>query len=391
MTDFPGHVLEQIKADGFRQMANPGADVLDAVEAFLTRFVAYPHEGASTAHALWIAHTHIMDAWESTPRLAFLSPEPGSGKTRALEVTELLVPRPVEAVNVTPAYLFRKVGDPDGAPTILFDEIDTVFGPKARDNEELRGLLNAGHRRGATAGRCVVKGKQIETEEIPAYCAVALAGLGDLPDTILTRSVVIPMKRRAAHETVEAYRRRIHATEGHALRDRLADWCASIAGTVMEAFPEMPDGVTDRNADVWEPLIAVADAAGGDWPDAARVAAVTHVTLLGEANPSLGVTLLRDIKTCIEGNDRLASTALVDRLNALPEAPWADLKGKALNERRLAYHLKQYGIGPKVVRIGSQTVRGYERADFADAWARYLTTSPQNAQEETTHPKGAAY
>jgi hypothetical protein len=96
-------------------------------------------------------------------------------------VSELFVPNPVEAVNVTPAYLFRKVGDPDGAPTILFDEIDTVFGPKAKDNEEIRGLLNAGHRRGAVAGRCVVRGKLVETEEIPAYCAVALAGLGGLP------------------------------------------------------------------------------------------------------------------------------------------------------------------------------------------------------------------
>ena len=122
-----------------------------------------------------------MDAWESTPRLAFLSPEPGSGKTRALEVTEPLVPRPVEAVNVSPAYLFRKVGSEDGRPTILFDEIDTVFGPKAKDNEEIRGLLNAGHRKGAVAGRCIVVGKQVKTEEIPALRAVALAGLGNYP------------------------------------------------------------------------------------------------------------------------------------------------------------------------------------------------------------------
>ena len=109
-----------------------GAAILDDVHAFLGRFVAYPSAHAHVAHTLWIAHAHLMDAWESTPRIAFLSPEPGSGKTRALEVTELLVPRPVEAVNVTPAYLFRKVGDEDGAPTILFDEIDTVFGPKAQ-------------------------------------------------------------------------------------------------------------------------------------------------------------------------------------------------------------------------------------------------------------------
>src|SRR5262245_62154346 len=173
--------------------------ILDDVHEFLGRFVAYPSEEARVAHTLWIAHTHLMDCWESTPRIAFLSPEPGSGKTRALEASELLVPRPIQAVNTTSAYLFRKVSDEDGAPTLLYDEIDTVFGPKARENEDIRGLLNAGHRRGAVAGRCVVRGKQIFTEELPAYCAVALAGLGDLPDTILTRSIIVPMRRRAPH------------------------------------------------------------------------------------------------------------------------------------------------------------------------------------------------
>ena len=110
-----------------------------------------------------------MDRWESTPRLAFLSAEPASGKTRALEIT-YFVPNPVSAVNVSPAYLFRKVGSEEGV-TLLYDEIDTVFGPKARENEELRGLLNAGHRKGAVAGRCVVRGINVETEEIPAYAA----------------------------------------------------------------------------------------------------------------------------------------------------------------------------------------------------------------------------
>jgi hypothetical protein len=115
--------------------------------------------------------------------------------TRALKVSELLVPRPVEAVNVSPAYLFRKVASEAGRPIILYDEVDTVFEPKAKDNEEICGLLNAGHRRGAVAGRCVVRGKLVETEELPAYCAVALAGIGDLPDTILTRSVIVRMRR----------------------------------------------------------------------------------------------------------------------------------------------------------------------------------------------------
>src|SRR3954452_22961002 len=220
--------------------AKGGAKLLDDVQAFLSRFVSYPSEAARSAHALWIVHAHLMDAWESTPRLAALSPEPGSGKTRLLEISELLVPNPVEAVNVTPAYLFRKVGAEEGRPTNLYDEIDTVFGPKAKDNEEIRGLLNAGHRRGAVAGRCVVRGKLVETEEIPAYCAVALAGLGGLPNSILSRAVVIRMRRRAPSEEVQPYRRRVHGPEGERLRARIARWAKAVLGAVTEAWPAMP-------------------------------------------------------------------------------------------------------------------------------------------------------
>jgi hypothetical protein len=99
----------------------PVTEVLSDVYTFTGQFIAYPSDHAHIAHVLWIAHAHLMDAWESTPRLAFLSPEPSSGKTRALEISELLVPNPVEAINVTPAYLFRKVGDEEkGPPTIVY-------------------------------------------------------------------------------------------------------------------------------------------------------------------------------------------------------------------------------------------------------------------------------
>src|SRR5215216_5135558 len=89
--------------------ARQGERMIDAVYGLLGRFIAYPSEHAHVAHALWVVHAHLMDRWESTPRIAFLSPEPASGKTRAMEVTELLVPRPVEAVNMSAAALFRIV------------------------------------------------------------------------------------------------------------------------------------------------------------------------------------------------------------------------------------------------------------------------------------------
>jgi Protein of unknown function (DUF3631) len=377
-----------------RKVTNGGADpqaelaqTLDDIRDFLGRFVIYPSKEAHDAHALWIAHTHVMDAWESTPRMAFLSPEPASGKTRALEVSELVVPKPVEAINVSVAYLFRKVGGKDGPPTILFDEIDTVFGPKAKENEETRALLNAGHRRGAVAGRCVMHGKTALTEEIPAYCAVALAGLGWLPDTILSRSIIIRMRRRAPHEKVTPFRRRVYAKEGNKLRDRLAAWAVGAVKKMTEARPEMPSGVEDRDADVWESLLAIADAAGEGWPKRARKAAVSLVSDAKEAEPSLGIRLLGDCKTVSSGAAAMFTHVILKALHELPEAPWNDIRGKPLNDRGLALRLRQYGIKSKQVRIGETTLKGYERADFIDAWKRYLPRPPSSDRSETSETK----
>ena len=365
--------------------------LLTDIEAYLSRFVVYPSEHERVAHVLWIAHTHLMEKWESTPRIAFLSTEPASGKSRALELTETLVLRPIEAINVTSSYLFRKVSDPDGLPTILFDEIDTIFGPKAKEHEEIRGILNAGHRRGAKAGRCVVIGKAIKTEELPAYCAVALAGLGNLPDTILTRSIVVRMRRRAPNEVVEPYRRRLHAPEGNVLRERLASWSNIVADSITDVFPKMPAGVEDRNADVWEPLLTVADSFGADWGNRARVAAVALVAAAKESTPSLGIRLLSDTRLVFGKSTALSTADLIEKLLSLDESCWVDMRGKPLDARRLSNYLKQYGIHSKTVRIGTSTPKGYQREDLHDAWSRYLGVSPmESATSATTATTSAA-
>ncbi|MGH3968894.1 MAG: DUF3631 domain-containing protein [Mycobacterium sp.] len=351
------------------------AELLDDIDQFLSKFVVYPSEHERRAHVLWVAHAWLMDCWESTPRIAFLSPEPGSGKSRALEVTEPLVPRPVHAVNTTPAYLFRKVSDPVGPPTILYDEIDCVFGPKAKEHEEIRGLINAGHRKGAKAGRCVVRGKEVFTEELDAYCAVALAGLDDLPDTIMTRSVVVRMRRRAGDEQIEPWRPRVNEPEAKKLYTRLAKWSTAAREHLSGDFwPDMPNGVEDRDADCWEALLAVADLAGERWAKAARVTAVTLVTAAKRRPPSIGVLLLRDIEKVFEGReDKLVTGDLLAALNKMDESPWATIrKGEPLDARGLAYRLGKYGIGSKPLRIGDDVIKGYSRSQFTDAWSRYV-------------------
>ncbi|MGW3567269.1 DUF3631 domain-containing protein [Streptomyces sp. NPDC000941] len=366
--------------------ATDGAALLNEVEQYHRRFNVFPLDAAYVAVALWDAHAHLLDCFDSTPRLAFLSPEPGSGKSRALEIVETLVPQPMVAVNASAAALFRAVSGAEGRPTILFDEIDTVFGPKAGDNEELRGFLNAGHRRSGVTYRCVGDGGNQSVQAFPSYAGVAVAGLGSLPDTILTRSVIIRMRRRARNEKVQPFRQRIHTQEGHALRDRLAAWADSVRHLVDGVFPDMPEEVTDRPADVWEPLIAVADAAGGDWPERARAACLELVNAAkADDKGSVGIRLLTDLRDhVLNGIDRLPTVAVLERLHSLDEAPWADMGGKPLDSRGLAKLLREYmtadnrPVTARNIKTGGGVLKGYYAADLADAWARYCPPPPES-------------
>jgi hypothetical protein len=371
--------FEQYKGE-----ATTYAELLDDTKKFLERFIAYPTPETAVAHVLWIMHTHLIDVFENTPRLAFLSPEPGSGKSRAMELTEALVPRAVLTVNSTPAYVFRKISaDPGGLPTLLQDEADAVFNKKD-GNEDLRGLYNSGYRRGATAGRAVVKGKEIVTEEFPSFCAVALAGLNQLPDTLMTRSIIVNMKRRRPDQAVEPYRRRVNGPEAIVLQRRLAELGERIRNQVEDAWPELPDTIQDRDADIWEPLIAIADAVGGQWPLMARDTAVKMVASTKDKPATLGIKLLSDLKTIFTDRERLSTHELIEILIKLELSPWANIKGEPLDSRFLARILSKYDIETgKLFRFNTQSLRGYERSQFFDAWVRYL---PATSDETALRP-----
>ncbi|MDI5971871.1 DUF3631 domain-containing protein [Streptomyces sp. SL13] len=369
-----------------------GAALLDEVERFHRRFNVFPTEAAYVAVVLWDAHAHLIDAFDGTARIAFLSPEPGSGKSRALEIVETLTPRAATTVNASPNALFRLVEAPEGPPTLLFDEIDTVFGPKAGDNEPVRGFLNSGYRRGGRALRCVGDGSNQTAAWFSSFCAVAMAGLGSLPDTILTRSIIIRMRKRAPNEKVEPYRRRIHEKQGNALRDRLAKWADTVREAVADAWPEMPEGVCDRPADVWEPLLAVADAAGGDWPHRARAACLELVNAAHDGDEaSLGVRLLTDLRDKVfHGADRMPTAVILETLLAMDDGPWTDIDDKPLNARLLSKLLGQYvtpgnkPIKPRGIRTPTGFPKGYYADDLTDAWTRYCPPPPPESATSAT-------
>jgi hypothetical protein len=299
----------------------------------------------------------------------------------------------MHAIHTTPAALFRAVADPANRPTILFDEIDTIFGPRARDNEELRGFLNAGHRRSGVTYRCESSGHQHRVVAFPSFAAVALAGLHDLPDTIATRSVIVRMRRRAPRERVEPYRMRIHEPEGLAIGERLS---LAMEGREIPTEPELPTGVSDRPADVWEPLLAVAQVAGAHWPVRARAACLHYVSGNGEAHePSLNLLLLGDCRRVFAAAgdpDHLPTATLVGALQAIEESPWRDLRGKAIDPSFLARRLRGYEVRSVNMRVGATVVKGYRRDDLSDAWTRYLPDGPLGgrAQDGAASPPIAA-
>jgi hypothetical protein len=236
-----------------------------------------PSPAAAVGVVLWIAATHAQPAWAHAPRLVIRAPEKRCGKSRLLDVIEALCWNPFITVNSSPAAVYRSItSDP---PTLLVDEADTIFGPKADGNEDLRGLLNAGHQRNRPAKRYDAAANRVES--IPTFAMAALAGIGAMPDTIEDRAVIIRMRRRAPGETVAPYRHKRDRPALRKLAAELNDWLRADLKALEQAAPHMP--VEDRAADTWEPLIAVADHAGGGWPDRARAAVLA---LAGETADS---------------------------------------------------------------------------------------------------------
>ncbi|HXI86916.1 MAG TPA: DUF3631 domain-containing protein [Parvularculaceae bacterium] len=364
------------------------AKILSDVRDFIARFCIFPDEHALMAVTLWAAHAHMVDNFHTTPRLALLSPEPASGKTRVLEILALLVPGALNCFSASPASIFRILGSE--RLTLLVDECDTIFSRrgKADGNEDLRALLNAGYKTGAVVPRCV--GPRHEVQQFKVYCATALAGLGDLPDTIMSRSIIIRMRRRVPNETVESYRSRIHERAGRYLRDRLEAWAAEEGEAIGAQYPKMPPGIIDRPAEVWEPLLAVADTAGGAWPKAARRACVSLCRAAEERPASLGIRLLSDLKIIFGTEAAMPTKTILERLRdpessgLASDAPWGELHGEGLSALKLAKILGAYGVKSKKVKIGGKPLQGYRRESLWDAWQRYLP--PVTANPESVEP-----
>ncbi len=354
-----------------------GAELLDELTRTFERFVSLP-PGAAETLALFVVHAHAHDTSDISPILALVSPVKRCGKTTTLHLLQGLVPKALHAANITSAALFRAVER--FAPTLLVDEADTFL----HGRDDLIGVLNSGHAR-ASAHVVRTVGENFEPRLFSTWAPKAIALIGRLPATLEDRSIVIVLQRRR------------HEHRGDRLRlDRLGDFeevrrkAARFAFDSMDALrqadPLVPDGLNDRAADNWRPLLAIADAAGGSWPQVARGCALSSSGAAVEGESAPGIQLLGDVARIFkdEGVDRLASAEIVAALAEMEDRAWPEWRnGRAITPTQLARLLRLFDIRPRKVRIGSGTQQGYVLDDFREPLGRYLPSEV----EQPEHPK----
>ena len=347
-----------------------GADLLDQVVDTYSRYIALP-PGAADLLALWTALTHAFEAFYHSPRLNFRSPEKQCGKSTGLDVMESMTARPLKTENMTAPVLFRLVEA--YKPTLLLDEVDTYLDK----SEELRGLLNAGHKRGAKALRC--EGENNTVRGFAAFAPAALAGIGALPGTLHDRSIVVRLAKAKRGEVAARFDSR-HTERETELCRKLARWAADNFDKLKNCDPQLPETAFNRLADNWRPIFAVAETAGGDWPKRASEAFAKLTSRDDVDAQGIGTTLLGDICDIFaaEKADRLPSSNLAEKLAAIEGRPWAEWgkHRKPISTNQLANQLRGFGVLPQKWRDGDETFRGYVLADFKEAFERYLPNTP---------------
>lgn len=344
-----------------------GTELLNGMVRTISRHVALP-QGSATTLALWALGTYCMDALRLWPKLLFNSPEKRCGKSTAMEVLEGMSYRAMLTSNITASALFRCIEE--WQPTLLIDEADTF----TRDNDELNGIINAGHtRRTAVVIRSEREGDSFKPKKFSVWCPQALASIGKQRDTLHDRAVVVTMRRKLPTDTVEKlpvdYYERTQP-----LRRKCLRWASDNRQQLKTTHPEIPPCGNDRAQDNWQPLFAIAELAGGHWPEQVKCAYLKATS--DEADEqTVSTLLLKDIKAIFDDipRDAIFSEDLITALVSMEDRPWFEWKqGKPMTQNSLSRLLNPYKVKTKDVRIGETVKRGYNKAAFMDSFQRYI-------------------
>lgn len=376
-------------------IAAPEVGVLDAVYALLGRFIAFPHDAARRAVALWVLHTYAIDYANATPYLNVYSPAPRCGKSTLFDLLSLIVHDPVGSSNMSPAVIYRLVDVRH--PTLLLDELDAQLRGDRDRASAIQSILNAGYRRGPTATVWRAEGKNFTPTPFDVFCPKAFAGIGmtNLHPTTLDRSIPILLERKRSTDPTERLHLRRLEPEAGPLCDLIRDWVDRHADELRGATPKLPAELDDRQQEIWEPLLAIADLTGGAWPAQSRSAALQLHTEPDLDDLPMSVLLLADIRRAFDqiGTWGSSSDQLCRTLRDFPEAPWGSWRTHGvrtgITPRALARMLRPFGIKPKTIRVGGETdkptIKGYRYEWFEDAWSRYVPTVSEDHDAADAH------
>ena len=346
-------------------------------EAFFNEFLILPN-GMAFVLALWAIATHTFDTFDCFPYLGVTSPTKRCGKTGVAEILELLCARALLSVNVSEAALFRSIEAEQ--PTVIIDEAESLRNKNSERAQYLLSLLQSGFRKGAFVIRCDEKNHDVR--KFPVYCPKAVLAIGNLPDTLRDRSILVSMRRRLKGEHVDRFRRRAAAERAMGIRILMNGWLRAHAEKIAAYRKQKLDFLQDREADIWEPIFATASVAV---PERLKELEQISLQLSSEKNKldvddSRGIRLLADVREVFEKSRRkkLETEQLILKLGDLPENPWGEL-----NATRLARLLRPFGIAPRQMWIDEGNRRGYDSADFEQAFAAYL---PPRQALETLEP-----
>ena len=366
---------------------------LDRIDHFIRRFLILPNESDYTIVSLWIAHTYFTHKIKTTPRLAIISPEYGCGKSRVLEVLESLTFKGEKLDHHTRSYLMRTVDlireEFSRSPTLLIDEIDSVFRKNSEEGEATRAFANTGYR--ATGFYGITEGDSKKTPtKFKTFAPMALAGKGEvLPESVMTRAVIIRLQRRMGNEYIEDFLTDLVAFEAEELREELLGWSDYCAQEISTLNPDLP--VRDRDREVWLPLFIVAHLADEAWIKRAEIALANIQEAKSDNTLPRERQLLSDTWKIFQGQERekIKSAAIILGLIEMHDSEWDTYNfGKPINERALAKKLRTYGIKPAQIRFeNGQGAKGYYRSEVESAVKRYLEPSMPAISETTETPE----
>jgi hypothetical protein len=351
------------------------SELLNKCQEWIRRYIVVSDEQAIIM-AAWVLHTYAFDAAETTPYIHITAPERACGKSRLMEALEALSAAPIRSGGMTAAALVRTIEAKK--PTIFLDEMDAQLGGDKEYAEAIRGILNEGFRKGGVFYKCI--GRDFDLKDFNVFCPKCFAGIGALPDTVSSRSIVIEMRRKLPGEAVEPFRQRAVKIAALPIRSGLEEWAARKATEMLQTLePAAIANLSDRQNDIAEPLLCIAHLAGDGWLQRLTAALQTVFKAAGSDDLSTGALLLSDIHSVFDGwtADQIPSKALAERLCGIEGRPWAEWsRGKEMTPNNLARQLKKFSIYPQTIRVGSETPKGYRRGDFEDAWSRYCLLFP---------------